>query len=234
MDVKSKIAVIFPIYNPEPGWESVIIDASTEIKKECKGKEIQFILVNDGSANALSFDKFDNSTFLIVNHLTNAGKGAAIRSGIKSTVADIYIYTDYDMPFGFQPIIEMIRRFETQSFDVILSKRDKAYFKMLPLNRRFVSKSLIYINFLLFKGKITDTQGGLKGYNKKAAQILLQGKQNGFLFETESLLRLSKANFLISSINVYPKIGLQLKNMNFKSLILNTLDFIKVILNQKT
>ncbi len=230
MNKKTDIAVIFPVFNPHQDWDFTILQTSLDLQKTFPNNLIVFILINDGSDSEVSFQLFkNNQNFLCVQHSKNLGKGAAVRTGIISIEAKFYIYTDYDVPFGTAAVIQMIKTLEKESSEVVVSKRSDEYFRILPFGRKFISKSFMLINYFLFTGKITDTQGGLKGYNSTATKILLQGSQNGFLFETESLLAMSKAGLRFSIIEVSPKQGLVMKNIQMKSIFKNCLELFSVI-----
>lgn len=230
MNEKIDIAIIFPVFNPHQDWDQNILQTSLELQKTFPKKLIQYIIVNDGSSRQVSFDVFiNNPNFYFITHGKNIGKGASVRTGIKSVEADLYLYTDYDIPFGTESIISMIQTFEKESAEVVISKRSEEYFRILPIGRKIISKSFMLINFFLFKGKITDTQGGLKGYRTPATKILLQGSQNGFLFETESLLAMVKAGIRFSIIEVSPKKGLEINNLHIKNILKNFLELFRVV-----
>ena len=230
MNEKVDIAIIFPVFNPHQDWETNIIQTSLALENSFPNYSFLFILVNDGSTQEVSYHNFEKiKNFQIIDHPKNLGKGAAVKSGIHSIEAKYYIYTDYDLPFGYEPIIQMIKTFEKESPDVIISKRSDEYFEILPIGRKIISKLFILINYFLFKGKISDTQGGLKGYNSTASKILLSGTQNGFLFETESLLAMTKAGLRFKSVEANPKKGLVINNLHILNILKNCLELFKIV-----
>ena len=227
------IAIIFPVFNPQNGSEIKIKDVFDIIPAAFPEKSFQFVVVDDGSTHDFNFDFQKNyECITLITHPSNKGKGAAIRSGIRSINANYYIYTDFDIPFGVPSLVQVIKKFEEKNADTILSVRNDNYFTILPLQRKIISKILIFMNYILFDGKIKDTQGGLKGYNKKTAEIVLKGKQNGFLFEIESLLEMQKQNVKFDFIEVNPSHDLKISNIRINVLMENFINLIKLIIRK--
>lgn len=155
-------------------------------------KEIDYsvFIINDGSTKNLCLDKIQDiqksyTNLFFHNIEINTGKGNAVRTGVRIANSDYYIYTDFDFPFGYECIAQTYSLLKHSKFNLIIGKRDKSYFKKLPLERKIISKALMYFNFMLSGFKVSDTQAGLKGIDNIAKDVLLKTKVNGFIFEKE-------------------------------------------------
>ena len=152
MNFRDKLNVIIPLYNPHAGWENQFIDSLLELKKELKETELTVILVNDGSTiqinningimNRLKYLKY-------YSYPINMGKGYAIRYGVNVSVADFYIYTDIDFPFGYQMISQTYQILKSSKTNIVIGTRDLSYFRILPLKRRIYSFLLKELNYYL-------------------------------------------------------------------------------------
>ena len=232
MNVRDKLNIIIPLYNPHAGWENHFIDSISELKKELKETELTVILVNDGSTIQI------NNIEGIVNRLkdlkyysypVNKGKGYAIRYGINISDADFYIYTDIDFPFGYQIISQTYQILKSSKTNIVIGTREISYFRMLPLKRRIYSVLLKELNYLITGFKIKDTQAGLKGLDNKARKVLAGTKINTFLFELEFLKNSLKQGLTYKFINVRCRPRIKFTNFRFRILLKETISLLKLL-----
>ena len=157
------------------------------------------------------------------------GKGYAIRYGINISDADFYIYTDVDLPFGYQVIFQTYQILKYTETNIVLGTRDISYFKMLPPGRRFYSVLLKELNYFITGFKIKDTQAGLKGLDNKARKVLAGTKTNTFLFELEFLKNSLNQGLTYKMVNIKCRPGLRFTNFRFRILIKETFSFLKIL-----
>ena len=98
------IDLILPCYNPQEGWERLMIEKHAELVKMLKGRSLRFIVVNDASKRGFTKDAVERllealPDTMIVSYDTNKGKGAAVRAGLSHSTSSITLYTDYDFPY---------------------------------------------------------------------------------------------------------------------------------------
>lgn len=128
------------------------------------------------------------------------GKGASIREGIKAAIGKFIIFTDADLPYGvnyFKKIIELLNN----GADLVIANRNTSSNISFLRNIThwcfsFVVRKLLHLEF-------TDTQAGLKGIHKEAADKLLPKLSiDRFAFDLELLVAAKRANFKIKEIPV--------------------------------
>ena len=87
---KPSVAVVIPAYNEEETVANIVkIAKSLEYVTEV-------VVVNDGS-NDNTEEEAKNAGAKVINHQTNKGKGAALKTGFKNTTSDIIAFIDADI-----------------------------------------------------------------------------------------------------------------------------------------
>jgi glycosyltransferase involved in cell wall biosynthesis len=174
-----------------------VIISSHSIREKLKGEDIRIILVNDGSIKgicksdvALLKEKIPFLHYL--EYEVNRGKGYAVRKGAEFSQADILLYTDIDFPYAEESVLEMIGLLKADQTDILFGIRDEEYYTHVPPSRMMVSKMLKRFTSLLIRIPFTDTQCGLKGFNRKGKEILLRTSIDRYLFDMEFICLASR------------------------------------------
>lgn len=192
---ESHIDVILPCYNPHEGWEQRLIEKHKELENMLSGREIRFIVVNDGSKRGFTEEAVRNLTTvlpdtIVVDNKINQGKGAAVRDGIARSDSKLALYTDYDFPYKIDSVCQVIYNLEA-GYDVVVANRNHTYYSQLSTRRKLASHASRFLNFMLLGLTHTDTQGGLKGFNHKGKAFLASTRIKQFLFDTEFIYKAS-------------------------------------------
>lgn len=233
---KTNIDIVLPCYNPIQNWQVVIYESYKELSKDYPDINWRFILVNDGSSEHLEAEKIqflenEIPNFNFIDNATNFGKGYALRAGVKTSTAEICIYTDVDFPYKLESLTKLTEILLQQKADVVVGVKRNAYYKNVPFSRKMVSKSLRWLIRKLLNISITDTQCGLKGFNKKGKDIFLQTSINRYLFDLEFVfLAENNKNCTIISTEIDLKEGIVFSKLNFKILLTESRNFGKVLM----
>ena len=168
------------------------------------------IIVNDGSTSGLDEDAVAkliaaHPEVKLIEYPKNQGKGYAVRTGVRSSEAALQIYTDIDVPYVEESIKEFYAILSKNEADVVVASRGNTYYNSLSGFRRLLSKSLRWLNGLLFGLKIKDTQGGLKGFNKAGKAVFLKTTVNRYLFDLEFIQIASKESLRLKALDVQLK-----------------------------
>ena len=84
----------------------------------------------------------------------------------------------------------MIKYLE-EGYDVVVANRNHTYYSQLSTRRKLASHASRFLNFMLLGLTHTDTQGGLKGFNRKGKAFLASTRIKQFLFDTEFIYKAS-------------------------------------------
>jgi glycosyltransferase involved in cell wall biosynthesis len=230
--------IILPCYNPRSGWEKQLTVSLNNIRL-LLGSDIlnQVILVNDGSSTGISerevaFLENEIPELKIIEYAQNKGKGFAVRKGVKSAAADLQIYTDIDVPYVDEAIIEFYTLLCNKEADVVIASRGDSYYDALSWFRRVLSKSLRAMNGMLFGLKIKDTQGGLKGFNQAGRSVFLQTSVNRYLFDLEFIQKVSNTDLKLVGVNVELKPDVVLPSPSITVLLKEMRNFIQLLLRK--
>lgn len=188
-----KVSIIIPVLNPT----SRLVTLTNEL---IKNKFNDIVVVDDGSTNDYkSIYKKLNKNIRVKYHLVNLGKGAAIKTGIKSIKTDAYITVDADLQHSVNDIIKI--REELKNNDVVIGQRNFSL-DNVPFKSKFGNKFSSIMYTLKTRKKCTDTQSGLRGINIKYKQEMLNIKGNRYDYEMNQLFYFAKNNIDVKYIDM--------------------------------
>lgn len=234
--------LVIPFYNPQPGWEQKLVNRYNQlITDHFNGdkESIHVIVVNDGSQNRFTekevhFLKENIPGIEAICYKENKGKGFALRTGVAKTKTDYCIYSDNDFPFGLGIIREM---YDTllHGADIVTGCRTSGnYFRHLPFKRKIASKGLAFVNKYLLRLPVTDTQAGIKAFNKFGKALFLQTTTDRFLFDMEFILLAGRVRDLnIREINVNITADVKMTDFSRKIMKQEFRNLIRIILKKK-
>ena len=236
MSAVKTVDIIIPCFNPRNGWERVLSESILKVKSRIpEGALGSVIVVNDGSLSGVSDEIVAKLTAetpetKVIEYAKNMGKGYAVRKGIQSSKAELQIYTDVDVPYVEESIIRFYEVLARGECDVVVASRGDSYYDSLSGFRRILSKSLRWLNGLLFGLKIKDTQGGLKGFNAAGREVFMQTRVNRYLFDLEFIQKASKAGLRMMAIDVRLKPDIILPSPSVTVLLKELHNFIRLLI----
>jgi glycosyltransferase involved in cell wall biosynthesis len=188
----NEIAIIIPALNEQKTISGIIRELLSMYPNT------HIIVVDDGSSPPIYFSDQQNSqTFHLLRNGKNTGKGFSLRKGIRYAIEKLkvrYIITmDGDGQHAPGDIEYFLSHLDQHPF--IIGKRD---FKLsnMPLDRIFSNSLSSYLLSKKLKIKIEDSQCGFRGFQANVAKLLLDCRENGFQFETESIIQLAHAGYI--------------------------------------
>jgi len=156
------ILVVIPAYNEEKSIQSVIEDL-----KSCGYDKM--LVIDDGSSDR-TFEIVNKMGVYIARHSLNIGVGNATATGFKIAKIlnpDIIVTFDADGQHSAADIIKLIEPLQKDEVDVVIGSR--MLMKSIMPWRRLVYNNLAnIITWIIYGFSISDTQSGLKAFNRKA------------------------------------------------------------------
>lgn len=159
-----KISIIIPAYNEE----QTITDVIEQILHYCEPLNYEIIVVNDKSEDntADRVKQFDE--VILIEHIKNMGKGAALQTGFKSATGDIFLIQDADMEYHPKDIPNLIVPFVNGEADVVYGSRFRGEgIHSMSRSHRLGNKGLSLVTRLLYGFKTTDMETGYKAFRKE-------------------------------------------------------------------
>lgn len=199
--------LIIPIYNDAQGVPLLLHNLEQYAKTQTCSFEV--CIIDDGSTDAtrslLLAEQFP--WLRVISLEKNSGKGAAIVAGIAAAHGDHVVFTDADLPYDLEAINAIDEALNQHPVAIgsrsLLESRSAV---AIPFKRKIASIVFSRIANFVLLSPIDDTQCGIKGFTRSAAQELFANLQTTrFCFDVEILYRAQKAGYLIASIPVYWK-----------------------------
>lgn len=182
---KNKIIVLIPAYNPT--------ELLIELVKDLKNKNIEIIVVDDGSDNKEIFNKIQKYAY-IIKHKINKGKGRALKTGlayIKENYNNDYIIVtmDADGQHKVEDALKLYNYCIKNPNTLVLGSRKLD--KNVPIKSKLGNTITRNVYKLVTKTKIYDTQTGLRAFSTELVDKLLSIKGERYEYEINMLLELS-------------------------------------------
>lgn len=183
---QNRICAVIPFFNEEKHIQDVL------------DKVLKFvdtvILVNDGSTDN-SCQLINNyNNVIILNHKTNLGKGAALKTGFLQSIklnSELTITIDGDNQHDPSLIPELLKKIE--QFDCVIGNRIKNNSTM-PIHRRLSNYLTSKILSLKTGIEILDSQSGFRVFKTTILPNILP-RFSGFEAESEMIVNIAKNKY---------------------------------------
>ena len=173
-------SLIIPVYNEEDAIDQTIIELNQTFAELDSPYEI--LVVNDGSSDATAehlANWTDNIT--VINHETNSGYGASLKTGIRHAQYDWIVITDADGSYPNHRIPELVNL--ARRYDMVVGARTGAnvtYSKIRSIPKWFLVRFAKWLS----NRQIPDLNSGLRVFRKDVAMRFIKLYPNGFSFTT--------------------------------------------------
>jgi len=185
-----RIITIIPAYNEE--------DTIAQVVNGVK-KYSDVLVVDDGSTDETSALAI-NAESNVLKHEKNIGKGAAIKTGLKSAITDDYdlmVLLDGDCQHDPRCIPILLDGMD--GVDLLIGSR---FLNMppqnMPLQRRLSNGITTRLIRFVTGYHITDSQCGFRVISKRAAPFFVDIAYNDYVYESEVLCRASENDLVVS------------------------------------
>jgi glycosyltransferase involved in cell wall biosynthesis len=152
--------------------------------------EVELIVVDDGSTDGTTAiaDQIAaaDPRVRVVRTTRNHGKGYAVRIGVQAALGQVVAFTDADGSYGPEQLERVVAALDRAP--VAIGARLGSHAGAGPPLRRLASRVFNRVMRLLLGLPFHDTQCGLKGFRRGAAEATFRrAKVDGFAFDAEAL-----------------------------------------------
>lgn len=156
--------IVIPAYNEGNTLPHVL--------KSLKDTGYENIFVVDDGSRDDTYEVAKKHALVAVKHSLNRGLGGALGTGIQGALrmgAEYVITFDADGQHDPKDILKVLSPLRRREADVVIGSRliDS---EGMPFKRKVANKIANYVTYFLFGVWTTDSQSGLRGFNKKAAE----------------------------------------------------------------
>ena len=169
--------------------------------------EHEIIIVDDGSEDdGKTKDIALAHGCVFCQHETNKGKGAAVKTGMQAARGEFCLFTDADIPFGYESIHRFLYYLDFKEFDIVIGDRNlegSVYFDKITPLRKMASGIFSFFVARFVTGGFFDTQCGLKAFKSSVARdIFSVTRIERFSADIEILYIALKRNYDIKRLPV--------------------------------
>lgn len=172
--MKKSICVIIPAYNEAKVIDGVIDDLPEFIEFGKERLPICVVVVNDGSTDATAKIVAKRSKAKLINHAVNCGAGGATRTGLRYAREKGFMFAltmDADGQHATEDVIRLAKEILNKKADLVigsrlLDKRGMVWYRLVG------NYGLNIITFLLFGVLVSDSQSGLRAFNRRALKAI--------------------------------------------------------------
>ncbi|MGC9331926.1 MAG: glycosyltransferase family 2 protein [Bacteroidales bacterium] len=191
---KKEISIIIPAYNEEKAI-SHSLDNFVELDLH---EKYEIIYVNDGSDDNTA-EIIEKYPVMLVNHNTNKGYGAALKSGIRKASGKKVVILDSDGQHNPKYLEKLVSLLD--DYDMVIGERESGSHHV---KRRQKGKKLIKkIGEYLVEQKLPDYNSGFRGFDREIILSMLHMMPNGFSFSTTSTIAFLKDAYTIGTFPIH-------------------------------
>lgn len=189
-----KTLAILPAYNEEIAIGSIVLNTKKYVD--------QVLVVDDGSTdNTFEIAKMAGAE--VIKHLSNMGKGAALKTGFKAVNGhDIIITMDSDGQHNPEDIPKLIDPILNEEADIVNGSRyinDRC--KETPFYRRIGQKMLDKATYFNSGINMSDSQSGFRAFARHTLPAF-RFNCDGFGIESEMIKDISNNGFKIKEVGI--------------------------------
>jgi len=196
------LTIVIPVHNQKKEMVKTVEKLSEMLRNY--GIVYEIIIAEDGSTDG-SYEvgkKLSKKKNIRLTHRYHkSGKGAAIKRAAKIASYKKLVFSDADMYDHMQKLKSCIKLLE--NYDIVIGSR---YLKKSKTNRKFSRKLFSYFyNYLvrlIFRTRIKDHQCGFKAFSTNGINLIKNIESNGYVFDTELLVRARNKNLKIKEIPI--------------------------------
>jgi glycosyltransferase involved in cell wall biosynthesis len=190
-----KPTIGIPAFNEEKNIAKII----TNLKKVTDS----IIVCDDGSSDMTS-EIAEGLGATVIKHEKNKGYGAAINSIFKKCNednVDVLVTFDADGQHRVEDLEPLLKPIIDNQSDIVIGSRFLDEKSDIPNYRKVGIKIITQVTNVSIKQKLTDSQSGLRAYNKKVLQSI-NPSDIGMGISTEILIKASNKGFKITEVPI--------------------------------
>jgi glycosyltransferase involved in cell wall biosynthesis len=195
-------SLVIPAYNSRSDLAANVARAAAYLDES--GIDAEIVVADDGSTDGTP-DTVAETDRIRVLHLPHAGKGAALRAGMRAATGEIRAFTDADLPYGMEAIPLALTYVRDRRYHAVIGDRTLpgSSYEDAGLLRRAVSEVASLAFRTLVTGGIYDTQCGFKVFRGDvAAEVFRLARTDGFAIDVELIYLLLKYRLDVKRIPV--------------------------------
>jgi len=195
------LSVIVPVFN-ERNTVAEIIRRMRAVNLPA-GLELEVVAVDDGSSDGTDkiLSALEDSTVRVINHGTNRGKGAAIRTGMENVRGDLVLIQDADLeydPDDWPVLIEPLLKGKAQ---VVYGSRFTGQRKNMFPSHWLGNRLLTLVTNVLYRSTLSDMETCYKLFDRRVLNGITVESER-FDFEPEITAKVLRRGYRIYEVPI--------------------------------
>jgi dolichyl-phosphate beta-glucosyltransferase len=207
---KADISVVIPCYNESKRIENCIIELTKFFFSNKDKFEYELIFVNDGSKDdtyhKIKFLSQSYNNIKVFTYNLNAGKGYAVRRGIKEAKYNNILILDSDLSIKPDALLRVAYMHNLYSDRAFMVQGKRRFIVKQSIIRQITGNMFKWFVKALFQMPFSDSQSPFKvlhNVKKHNLQILISDlKEDGFAYDVELLYACWKNRIMVHEIIV--------------------------------
>ena len=218
----SAVSIIVPAYNEEEGISTTLADIKLAMSRQ--SMEYEIIVVDDGSTDGTVDVAQRQEGVRVIQHHTNRGYGAALKTGIRQATHDWIAIIDADGTYPPAALPQLLE--EMERCDMVVGARDLGE---VPRARRPAKWVLAKLAEYLAETQIPDLNSGMRIFRKDVALSYFNILPSAFSFTITITIAFLSDHYLVKFLPIpyrrregRSKIRPLRDTLNFVQLLLRT------------
>lgn len=201
-----ELSIVIPCYN-EAGNIPLIIDKLEQVLKNEDPKNIEIILVNNGSTDNTKqildeeLKKTSINSFKVVDVMPNQGYGYGILAGLEDASGKLLAWTHADMQTDPYDVIKAYKLYMEQNKESLFVKGKRKNRKLLEA---FFTWGMQIVSFFVLKTYLDDINAQPKLFSRLFYENNIKGQApNDFSLDLYTLYQAKRNDYQILTMPVY-------------------------------
>ncbi len=197
-----RLSIVVPVYNEEKTLKT-ILNKLTSLKMD----NFELIIVDDASKDrsheiiSSHFLEHKNIPHTVVRHAKNMGKGAGIKTGLKTAKGKFFVIQDADLEYDPKDISGLLQFAEDNEAEAVYGSRFLGDFKDMPRPNYYANKAYNFLMRRLYDSDITDMHTCYKLVRTELISSLNLAS-DGFSYSTELASKLLRKGVTIHEVPI--------------------------------
>jgi len=195
----NKLSVIIPVYNEQKTIREIVH------RVQATGLVWELVIVDDGSQDGtrdILAEMDGKDGVRVILHEKNAGKGAAVRTGLQNAKGDILLIQDADLEYDPREYANLLKPIEENLADVVYGSRFLgAPHRAILFWNMVANKLLTLMTNILYNNILTDMETGYKVFRRQVVENMPL-RAHRFDFEPEFTAKILKRNVRLFEVPI--------------------------------